>query len=293
MTWQSLSDTVARLHAIRPAGGVDDFRVAAATMAATVYGTEALANAPTLVNCAGLALSMARLTRHELTADAIELVHATDLHTLPSEPPRLLRGAWILEARRPERRCLFGDTASLGGYTLDGAVFLLGIGYPDGAVVARWQPHWTGEDLDASVTPDTASPLIDDVALDFPTAWARQAARFAVVLALLLESVSTPLTVEEPPRARREGARHAGTPAPWVVRRVHLRTPAPVQRMQAGEGARPSAGGDRQALAVEVRGHLKRQPYGPGGTLRRWIYVSSYEARRWVAPRPVSIIVDR
>ena len=289
MSWQSLSDTVASLHAVRPAGGVDDFRMAAATMATAVFGAATVAT-PALVNCAGLALTMPRLTRHELTADAIELVHATDLHALPSEPPRLLRGAWILEARRPERRCLFGDTASLGGYTLDGAVFLVGIGYPDGVVVARWQPHWTGEELEASVTPDTASPLIGDV--DFHTAWARQAARFAVVFALLLESVSTPLTVEEPPRARREAtARHA-MPAPWMVRRVHLQTPAPAQWPQPHEGTIPAlAAGDRQALAVEVRGHLKRQPYGPGGTLRRWIYVSSYEARRWVAPRPVSIIV--
>jgi hypothetical protein len=292
MSWQSLSDTVTRLHAVRPAGGVDDFRTAAATMAANAYAIERLNAAPALINCAGLALAMPRLTRHELTADAIELVHATDMHALPAEPPRLLRGAWLIESRRPERHCLFGDTASLGGYTLDGAMYLIGIGYPDGAVVARWQPHWTGEDLDASVTPDTASPLIDDV--EHHTAWARQAARFAVVFALLLESVSTPLLVEEPPRARRAGTTQHGSTAPWVVRRVHLRAPAAAQRLQPGDGttAAPSAG-DRQAQAVEVRGHLKRQPYGPGGTLRKWVYVASYEARRWVAPRPVTIVVSK
>ena len=161
-----------------------------------------------LVNCAGLALSMARLTRHELTADAIELVHATDLHTLPAEPPRLLRGAWIIESRRLERRQLFGDTASLGGYVLEGAVYLVGAGYLDGVAVAKWQPHWTGEDLDASVTPDTASWLIDDV--DRHTAWARQAARFAVVFAVLLEAVSTPTTVDASSRSRQ---RNDGTPS--------------------------------------------------------------------------------
>jgi hypothetical protein len=234
---------------------------------------------------------MRRLTRHELTADAIELVHATDLHTLPSEPPRLLRSAWLLESRRPERRALFGDTASLGGYPLEGAIYLVGVGYPDGAAVARWQPRWIGGELLEQTVELDSSPLIDDV--DRHHAWARQAARFAVVFSLLLESVSTPLSVEEPLRTRRQKKAH-NMPPPWVVRRVHLSAPGIMRRSEPVEGAqKTSAIGDRQALPVQVRGHLKRQPYGPGGTLRRWIYVSSYEARRWVAPRPARIIVTQ
>jgi hypothetical protein len=291
MSWQSLSDTVARLHGVRPAGGVDDFRVTAATMVATVYSADILTTAPALVNCASLALAMPRLTRHDLTAEAIALIHATDLHALPATPPPLLRGAWLLESRRPERRCLFGDTASLGGYSLEDALYLVGVGYPDGIAVARWCPHWTGDELvEATVAPDT-SPLIDDV--DRHHAWARQAARFAVVCALLLDAVATPLTVDEPPRARR-ATPHRSAASPWVVRRVHLGTPATPRQTPAGDGQTGGSltNADRQALAVEVRGHLKRQPYGPSGTLRRWVYIASYEARRWVAPRPARIIVS-
>jgi len=295
MTWESLSSTVAKLHAVRPGGGVDDFRVSAATMAAQVFGAGALLGAPALVNCAGLALSMARLVRYELTADAIALVHGTDLHTLPGEPPRLLRGAWILESRHPEKHPLiesdmgrWGMTASLGGYPLDGAIYLVGIGYPDGIAVARWAAKWTGEDLAEGIPPDS-SPLIDDV--DQHRSWAREAARLAVVFSLLLEAASRPITVDEPPGERKRRAYGANNGSrSWTVRRVHLRMPTPRRSAPLGEGT-DQALRDRQGVNVSVRGHLKRQPYGPGATLRRWVYVEAYQARRWIAPRPARIIV--
>ena len=296
MTWESLSSTVAKLHAVRPGGGVDDFRVSAATMAARVFGAGALLGVPALVNCAGLALSMARLVRYEITADAVELVHRTDLHALPGEPPRLLRGAWILESRHPERRPLiesdmgrWGMTASLGGYPLDGAIYLVGIGYPDGVAVARWAPKWTDEELAEGIPPDS-SPLIDNV--DRHHSWAREAARFAVVFSLLLEAASRPITVDEPPGEQKRKAAGARNEArSWTVRRVHLRTPITRRSAPPTDGT-GQALGDHQGVNVSVRGHLKRQPYGAGATLRRWVYVEAYQARRWIAPRPARIIVS-
>ena len=40
-----------------------------------------------------------------------------------------------------------------------------------------------------------------------------------------------------------------------------------------------------------VKGHLKRQPCGPRGSERKLIWVERYEARRWVAPGPVRVVV--
>jgi hypothetical protein len=40
------------------------------------------------------------------------------------------------------------------------------------------------------------------------------------------------------------------------------------------------------ATQTMVRGHLKRQPFGPRSSQRKWVYVSAYEARRWVSPKP-------
>jgi hypothetical protein len=184
-------------------------------------------------------------------------------------------------------------TAALGGYELDGHVYLVGLGYPDGVAVARWRPHWTDEDLDSGVTRD-ASPLIDDV--DAHHSWSRAAARFAVVLGLLLDAEGAPfrIDVERPGKRRPGGARPA--PQEWTTRHVYLDELAysgTELRLARGEAGEASAAGDRLPEEVVVRGHLKRQRYGAGRARVRWIYVASYEARRWVAPRPVRVVVSR
>ena len=281
VSWRGLADTVDRLlRAGPPRFATDDLRLAAAELA-----TRALPGAPpAAVNVAALALSMrGRLVVHRLAAGATRLVHETDLHSLPGEPPRLLRGPWIAEAREPERG-LFAGCAALGGYPLDGAVFLVGLGYPDGAMVARWVPRWDGRDLAAGMPEPDGSPLVDDV--EGHAAWAREAARFAVVLGLLLDAEGTPVATADEPRRRER--RQAGRRPEWVVRRVYL--DRLVRRAGGGAAEAASEPVDREHLGaamVPVRGHLRRQPYGPGGALRRWVYVEGYEARRWVAPRAV------
>ncbi len=293
MTWRSLTETVQQLLRL---GGTPppslDLRRASAWLALRALGPEATSTIPAIINCAALAVSMRpRLVVHRLSAGVARTVAETDLHTLPGEPPRLLRGPWLLEARKPEEP-LFGDTASLGGYWLDGAAYLVGLGYPDGVRVARWTPRWREEDLEAGVARED-SPLICDV--DAHHEWAREAARFCVVLGLLLEAEGSPVEVDDDGeggqrRARRSRPGGSGR-GEWVVRRVYLSRLTPA-RHRASEG--PVEAVDltgRLPAQVPVRGHIKRQPYGPGQSLRRWIYVEGYEARRWVSPKPLRVEV--
>ncbi|MDQ7794166.1 MAG: hypothetical protein RDU89_07100 [bacterium] len=295
--WVSLSETVEQLR--RVAGGAPvppacELRQAAGLLATVTHGPEMVFGMPAIVNCAALALSMPRLVVHRLSAGATRVVAETDLHSLPGEPPHLLRGPWLLEARRPEEP-LFGQTASLGGYELDGVIYLVGLDHPDGVYVARWVPHWREEDLEAGIQRDD-SPLIADV--DAHHAWARDAARFAVVLGLLLVAEGSPLLADEEQLApRRRGARAPRQPAGdsaegWLVRRIHLGRITP-SRQRAGEEAGAAADlSGRLPQTVPVRGHVKRQRYGPARAEVKWIYVDGYEARRWVAPRPLRIDVS-
>lgn len=292
VSWQSLSDLVHRIYSRRnafPDGA--DLRAQAGLLALSVFGEAIVLDAPALINVAALALSMDRLTVHRVSSGAVRAVHETDLHTLPGEPPRLFLRAWIVEARNPERENLFGSTAALGGYVVGDAIFLVGLRYPDGVSVARWRPEWKERDLDATVQRDE-SPLVDDV--DGHHEWAREAARFAIVLGLLLDAEGAPISVaDESPKGKRSksvgGRRNHGE---WITRRVYVneRTFRSVRQSTSlrdkeaiPEGLRP--------IQVDVGGYLKRQPYGPGNTLRKWIYVQGYEARRWVSPRPLRIDV--
>lgn len=287
--WQSLSDLVLEVAPVTRTVPADEpIREAAALVASQCWGMAEALRRPALVNVAALAVAATRgrLLVHQVRPAAAMLVDSTDLHSLPSEAPSLLRRPWILEARRPETgERLFGSTASLAGYEVDGATYLLGLQYPDGAAVARWTPHWTGEDIEAGIPAET-SPLIADV--DAHHEWAREAARFVIVLGLLLEADGAPLTIsDEVGRA----TRGRGDAPAWSIRNVYLERPE--RRGKSGSiagGGAPEGG--RVAEAVEVRGHLRRQRHGPGSELTRWIYVASYEARRWVAPR-ARVVVGR
>ena len=58
------------------------------------------------------------------------------------------------------------------------------------------------------------------------------------------------------------------------------RTPRPREAVETEETIE-----GRVADAVVVSGHMKRQRYGEGHALVKWIYVAGYSARRWFAPR--------
>ncbi len=291
MTLLRLSDVVRSLRArpgfaaASPAVAPDELKLAAAILASYVYGEEAVLGQPALINCGALALLLPREVTHEVTAAAAARVDGTDLHSLPEAPTRLLRGPWIVEARDPERERLFGDTICLAGYPLEGAIFLIGLQAPDGVRVARWRPRWTGGDLPADI-PTDSSVLIDDQ--DAHREWAREAARWIVVLSVLLEAEGSPVREGE---AVPVGGRRRGTPTDGpAVRRVYLEE----VRRPGGAGAAEGAGTDgKLGLVVPVSGHVKRQRYGAGRTETRWIYVAGYEGRRWVAPRARVIVGSR
>lgn len=270
-----------------------DVSLARAELAVRTWGEELALRQAALVNVAALALAAARrVTVHQVRPAAAALAHATDLHSLPAEPPRLLRSAWVVEARRPETgEALWADTVGLGGYPDgEGGIWLVGLLWPDGIRVARWRPKWVGGELEAG-TAQERSPLVGDH--EAQEEWVREAARFALVLGLLLDAAAAPLRIDDerelPPR--RGGGRRAGDAPEWTTRHVYLDDRAR-QARAAGAGAAPSeVVGGRIVEAVPVRGHLKRQRHGPGNAEVRWIYVEGYEARRWLSPRPARVVV--
>lgn len=269
------------------------FSVRAEVLACDCWGPETPTLAPQLANVAGLALaSRERLVAHDVRPAAAAQVGTTDMHSLPAGPPRLLQGPWLLQVRRPEAgERLWGDTVALGGYEVDGTTYLVGLGAPDWCAVATWRPRWTGEDLESG-TQQSTSPLVDDVS-GFQ-AWAREAARYAVVLGLLLDAEGAPLRVEEERQrdvARRASKGGAGTHG-LSVRHVYLDEER-VARAPAGTAVASDADGTAGRLAeqVQVRGHLKRQRHGPGNREVKWVYVAGYSARRWIAPGVSQVVV--
>ncbi len=208
---------------------------------------------------------------------ASALIHGTDLHAIPSEPPKLLRGPGIVEARRPETgERLWGSVASLGWFHAGDLIILLGLCYPDGYVIARWTPQWTGEDLEEQLPARDTSPLIEN--LDEHEAFAQAAAQYLVVLGLFAEIEDGPLRIEFD-RRERERKQHD----------VYLRDPSP----RAPAAPAPTVDPTGRVIALRpVTGHMHRYWVGPGRAKLEWRYIAEHSARRWLGPRWVVSSAD-
>jgi len=305
VSWRALSEIAREMWASArrrppPHGVATDARAAAGWLAMDVYGPAAPAVNPPIVNVAALALAMRdRMEVHEMRHGAARLVAETRLGGAPSEAPRLLAGAWLIESQRPDRgERLWGTTFALGGYRApDGRHCLVGLLWPDTARVAFWAPRWTGEEFGDAV-PTHGGPFVADV--QGHDQWAARAAEYATALALLLDARHAPI------RSTERGARAARSTMPRdsgvaVVRHVALDPAA--ARVIAGHGVArqtdqvredslpdhgnaslPTVTGGSPHVAP-IAGHLRRVPRGPGGREREWTWIPAYNARRYGAER--------
>ena len=201
---------------------------------------------------------------------------------LPTEAPRLLQKAFIVESDRPERGdILFGNTVCLGGYWLEGVLYLIGFQYPDGVAVAQWRPGW-GDGEQPDLPEVDPSPLIEDVVGHVE--WAREAAFFAIRLGVLLEARSSPLETAQPGKKKKANPRRGAKNTEWAIRRIRLSQPErrSVSADPPGEALDTT---NRALQPVQVRGHLRRVAIGEGRTEREWRWIETYEGRRWVRPK--------
>lgn len=274
-------------------GGDLPFRAQASFLAIHEWGKALAMDMPALVNVAALALSLPRLAVHQVAPGASHLVQSTTLGSLPTEPPGLMRNAWLIESRRPERgETLFGKTVSLGGYWLEGSIYLLGVLYPDGMAVASWKPGW-GTENQPDLPESDLSPLVADV--EGHTAWAREAALYIVRLGLLLEARESPIeTIAPTPKKKsRQHKQKVGRDSGWAVRRVRLLHTESHFISNPDGASQPTAlpKEDRTLLPTIVNGHLRRVAVGVGKKERAWRWIASHEAHRWMRNK-TQVVID-
>lgn len=251
-------------------------------------GLRTFEDLPAVLNLAVLARSTLRephLRVHQISSAAVATIAQTDLHTMPREPLALLDSPFLIESRNTASETLFGETYSLGGYWHERQLYLVGMSQSGGSYVAPWRPEWNGKAIDKSAFCE------DCMGTEGLVEWAKEAARFVVILAALLEAHQSPITTrdESPslPGKRKKGRRVQARP--WSTRYVNLTGHEP--RSAGPGGPVGPRGAGSLSHSVMVKGHLKRQRYGEGHSKEKWIYVESYEARRWFVTKPVGVKV--
>lgn len=279
--WRGLDALIPRLRkyvvaALPPDGRVmsrDELKFKAVVAQAAFGPSETMEHVGS-INMAVLALlTNAQPATWLCRPSASRVIHGTDLHSIPTLPPRLLRAPGIIEARRPETgERLWGDVASLGWYSFGDQLWLIGLQYPDGYMVARWHPRWTGEDLEDQLPTSDPTALVPEVLRSAYQEFALQAARYLVVLGLLAEADPSPLRIvlDKSDKTRR----HRDVYLDTKTERTQPRNLSPVPLLEG-----------RHGVERPVTGHLKRQRYGESNAKVKWIYVQGFSARRWVSPR--------
>jgi hypothetical protein len=192
---------------------------------------------------------------------------------LPDAAPQLIADhdvGGVIEVRRPEcGNRLWGSVTSLGWYWYGAKLMIIGLTHPDGIAVTGWTPQWHGGEIAAGAPTD----VIGDK--DKHDEFLDAAVRYLITLGLLIEARPSPIRIVRDADDRVIDAYLGEHPRPPP-------SPAPARENDA-EQVGPVIG--LQPWPVRVTGHLKRQPYGPGRTARKWIYVAHHEARRWCDPR--------
>lgn len=297
--WLSLTDIVHVLHRrlqrlphINDIAASGDIKLAAAVMAAASRDLPQ-ARLPVFINlCAYAIASPARIVLYQPTRPVVDLVDGTDLRSVPSRRPFVFDRPFILASRDPQYP-LVPPTAEIGCYAIGETFFLIGLNYPDGVWTSSFRPTWTGEDLDDGRRPAALEPWVPVERRADYDVQNLGAIRFALVLALLLEAEGAPIRVEEKApgnKTARRRAERAGAEPSWTERRIYLEARAATRRPPSTSDSDPHELGHLVEDKTRVTGHLKMQAHGPGGKLRKVLYVEGYERRQWVAPYSRTIV---
>lgn len=258
-----------------PVPDTDDIVEAASLIAYYNFPTEIVLP---MINVTTMALMMDRMVVHDLSPGTIRVVREISIQDLPEEPPAFLRLPWLIETK--DNVPLFGETFCLGGYYINNKYFLIGFLANDGVRVEPWEPEW-GKDLKI---PIEHSLLVDDKLEEGRQEWINEAARFSLGLGILLEAAKTPLTVKKAGKAHRKTKGGKKNKGEWATRRVILGRMATRYYGQSPAGVKLDKDGKVLSRTM-VSGHLRYQPYGPNREKRKWIWIDTYESRRWTSAK--------
>ena len=269
---------------------------ASAMLAVHVYGNEMLRNYH-MVWTAGLALAQDRLTVHQLDNATVVQVNETEVRSLPPAPPRFMASGFCIETGDLNTP-LFADVVCLGGYRIGDTYSFILYQRNERCSLGYWSPRWGEGEIEEGYVEEDLPFLYVDVNEQFRSLII-QAARFVITLGLLLEAENTPMQQREEREVAGFPRKHPmpknRNPYVWSIRKLNLK-PSPVPADPAGDAPEePLSEPPRMGLSKEkrlIRGFLRRQVYGPGRALRKWVYVSAFEGTRWVSERPLRVNVS-
>ncbi len=229
------------------------------------------------------------ITVHTLTDGVIEKIKHTNIENMPNEIPELMKHSFLIEARYD--KTLFDNINSIGGFTYNNEICLL-----IGTQEERFYIQHEKASFDGRKIEDIN--LVYDTKISYPQSFLQLKKRkdtfaFITILSLMLEAERTPLTLEitsNKGKSKTKNHTKNKTKTGWITKRIYIDKNIKYKNSTNTTNVLDKDG--KKLKDVTVKGFLRKQHYGKDNLLTKWIYIDSFDSKRWKSNLDTKMIVD-
>jgi len=227
-----------------------------------------------------------KITVYTLTDGVIGKVKHTKVENIPNEIPKYMKQSFLFEARND--KTLFDDIQSIGGFIYNDELFLIIGTIGDRFYCQREKSSFDGRKLD-DINFVYNTEIEYGKFLDIKTR--KDTFAFVTILSLMLEAEKTPLLIDNKMGKKNKGINKKSTyESEWINKRIYIDKNIKYNNKLKSQEVLDKNG--KQLKDVIVSGYLRKQHYGKENSLTKWIYIDSFDSKRWVGEKDTNITID-
>jgi len=226
------------------------------------------------------------ITVHTLTDGVIGKIKRTKIENIPNEIPIYMKQPFLFEAQND--KTLFDDIQSIGGFIYKNEIFLIIGTKGDRFYCQREKSSFDGRNI------DDINFIYND-GINYGKFLEKKTRKdtfaFITTLSLMLEAEKTPLLIENKKnKLSKKSNKKNVLETEWIVKRIYIDKNIKYENKTKGVEVLDKTG--KQLKDVTINGYLRKQHYGNGNLKTKWIYINSFESKRWVSEKDIKIILD-
>lgn len=225
---------------------------------------------------------------HTLTDGVVGKVKHTKIENIPNEIPEYMKQPFLFEAQHD--KILFDNIRSIGGFIYNDEMFLIIGTQDDRFYCQREKSSFDGRKIDEI-------NFIYNKEVNYGSfinyKKRKDTFAFATTLSLMLEAERTPFLIDNKNCKKKNvpnGIRGTKNESDWIIKRIYIDKNIKYKNTSSDKKILDKDG--KWLKDVNVTGFLRKQRYGRGLSETKWIYIDSFESKRWTSEKNTRIIVD-
>jgi len=225
-----------------------------------------------------------KITVHTLTDGVIGKVKHTKIGNIPNEIPKYMKQPFLFEAQND--KTLFDDIQSIGGFIYKNEIFLIIGTKGDKFYCQRERSSFDGRKIDdinfIYNTKINYGKFIDKKNR-------KDTFAFITTISLMLEAERTPLLIDNKLKKSNKKSNKKYNESEWIMKRIYIDKNIKYENKSKEQDVLDKDG--KQLKDVTVSGYLRKQHYGKEHLQTKWIYINSFDSKRWVSEKDTKITI--